>query len=235
MKALILISALLAGAAIADVPVLKEVPISHVYTPQGFDDNDVSEVVITGYLPNLCYKSPQSTVKKIGRTIHINVTTLYHEPSSYYCPQMIVPFMHKVELGVLDRGDYRIFVNSQSVNGQTGALNIAAATAASRDDYIYASIDHLEVINDNRHVAVVGHLPSNCLAFDRHEWVSNGKDVLALLTIMKQTNDICRPNRTPFRYEFEVPKTLNRDEILIHARSMEGKSVNVLIDRSEEN
>ena len=37
---------------------MELVPVENVYTPRGFDSNDNAEIVITGYLPNLCYQNP---------------------------------------------------------------------------------------------------------------------------------------------------------------------------------
>ena len=39
----------------ASTPTEKLVPVDHIYVPTGFDSNDTVEVVVTGYLPNLCH------------------------------------------------------------------------------------------------------------------------------------------------------------------------------------
>ena len=49
--------------ALSGIPEEKVIPIEHVYIPSGFDDNDNVEIVITGFLPNLCHKSPSAKVR----------------------------------------------------------------------------------------------------------------------------------------------------------------------------
>jgi hypothetical protein len=74
----------------------------------------------------------------------------------------------------------------------------------------------------------VGSNPSDCLEFDRVEFVSNGSDTLAVLPIMKQVRDYCPAKEVPFKYEVEVPRVLRRDVILLHVRTMNGQAVNFL-------
>ena len=58
-----------ASAIAANAPVLE-----HLYVPNGFDQNDVAEVVVTGYLPTPCYKPVNSRFKIQGDKIYIELT-----------------------------------------------------------------------------------------------------------------------------------------------------------------
>ena len=51
----VMICASMIGACFGASNVL--VPVDNVYSPKGFDANDNSEVIVSGFLPNLCYKN----------------------------------------------------------------------------------------------------------------------------------------------------------------------------------
>ena len=108
----------------ASTPVVKKVEAQHVYTPKGFDTNDNSEVVIAGMLPNLCHKSPSTKVTRDGNKINIELTTLYYHESNPFCPEMQVPFLESVYLGILDKGLYEITINGESTSQKTNFIEI---------------------------------------------------------------------------------------------------------------
>jgi hypothetical protein len=43
---------------------------------------------------------------------------------------------------------------------------------------------------------------------------------------MKQNSDFCALKMVPFEYDVIVPSKLKSDKVLLHVRSMEGKSIN---------
>jgi hypothetical protein len=88
-------------------------PVDHLYAPAGFNSFDNSEVVVSGYLPNLCYHSPKAYVEVIDNKISIGVKAIRNGGFSY-CADVIVPFIQEVNLGPLDQGDYQIVVNEDS-------------------------------------------------------------------------------------------------------------------------
>ena len=59
----------------AATPIETLVPIKHVYVPKGFDSNDQTEVMVSGYLPNLCYRGHKSKVSVKDHTIQIQITS----------------------------------------------------------------------------------------------------------------------------------------------------------------
>ena len=85
MKVLILLALVSQGLiANAGTPKSVQVPIEDVYAPAGFDSNDSSEIIITGFLPNLCHKAPKTEVVINGNNIDIKVTALhYHQTNPY--------------------------------------------------------------------------------------------------------------------------------------------------------
>ena len=232
MKNLILVTLLLGLiSAQASTPIEKLVPVDHVYAPAGFDSNDTAEIVITGFLPNLCHKTPTSKVKRDGNKVEIEISSLYYHESNPYCPEMIVPFEETVSLGLLDKGKYHITVNGKSQWEIKEKLSINESTSASVDDHHYAYVNYIEKEHANDVVELKGYNPSDCFELDRIEYVSNGKDSYSVLPIMKQVRGFCPMKMVPFSYKWKVPSDISARRILLHVRTMDGKSVNSVFYR----
>ena len=215
-------------AAAASTPLEVLVPIQHVYSPKGFDTNDNTEVIVEGYLPNLCHKSPKTIVKVSGFKIDIQVKSLKYDASNPFCPEMIVPFIETVDVGVLDKGDYDITVNGKSVYERKSEIQIAEASSDAVDEYVYAGVDYVQKNEGSRVVQLKGYNPSDCFILDKIEVVDNGRDVYSVLPKMKQVSEFCPMKMVPFSYDMEVPSNLKSDKVLLHVRGMDGKSVNSL-------
>ena len=227
LKSIIALILIISGFVVqASVPILREVPVDHVYSPKGFDSNDNSEIVIEGYLPNLCHKSPQAKVVIKDKVIDIKVKSLYYHESNPFCPEMIVPFMKVVDLGVLDKGDYKILVNGSSPFEIKDELFINESVSDSVDEFVYANVEYIEKNYNNRIIHLRGYNPSDCFVLDKIEVVDDGKDVYSILPKMKQISDFCPMKMQSFDYEMEVPRHLMSDKVLLHVRGMDGKSVN---------
>lgn len=212
----------------ASVPVEKLVPVDHLFVPAGFDSNDTSEVVITGFLPNLCHKSPSAKVTKSGKKISIEVSSLYYHESNPFCPEMIVPFVETVKLGLLDKGQYEITVNGKSPWELNEKLAIAESTSASVDNHHYAYVNYIDKETAAGEVVLKGYNPSDCFELDRIEYLSNKKDSLSILPIMKQVRGFCPMKMVPFSYKWRVPTDLEASKVLLHVRTMDGNSVNAV-------
>lgn len=203
------------------------VPVDQLFIPQGFDSNDNVEVVVSGHLPNLCYKSPYiRIVSKNDKEIVLKVEATYQAPADQSCAEMIVPFLETFSLGILDSGNYKVKVNALADAGQNANLKIAEATSNAVDQFIYAQVDYIEKSSSSRTVILAGYNPSECLELEKIVVEHNGKDTFSILPIMRQTSDFCPMKMVPFKYEVEVPKVLAADIVLLHVRSLEGKSVN---------
>lgn len=232
ITALLLFAALSPAFALDGIPVKKVVPVSHVFAPNGFDSNDNSEIIITGYLPNLCHKSPAAEVKIEGKKIDIKLTSLYYHESNPFCPEMIVPFTESVTLGVLDRGNYEVVVNGKSQWEHKEKVKIAGAVSNSIDEFSYAYVHYIEKEDAQKgYVKLKGYNPSDCFELESIEYIHNGKDTYSILPKMKQVRGFCPRKMVPFEYEWKVPNDLDRDEVLLHVRTLDGKSVNSLYYR----
>ncbi len=231
LKQLMALILLLVGfGAYASTPVLTMVPIDHVYSPKGFDTNDSAEVIVTGFLPNLCHKSPQTKVVVKDKRIEIQVTSLYYEPSNPFCPEMIVPFVKAVDVGLLDKGFYDVVVNGKSVFEKKSSIMINEASSDAVDDFTYANVEYVEKQLGSRVVKLRGYNPSDCFVLDEIALADNGKDTFSVLPKMKQISDFCPMKMVPFSYEMEVPSNLNAAKVLLHVRVMDGKSVNSIFN-----
>lgn len=214
------------GSGHASTPIEKRVPITHVYAPKGFDNNDRTEIVVTGYLPNLCHRSPTASVKVEGETIKIEITSLYYEPTNPFCPPMKVPFDQKVTTGVLEKGHYQIVVNGGLIESEKSLITIQEASSSAIDENVYALVDEIDKDEDNGKVTLKGYNPSDCYVLDKIRYFSNDRDTYSILPIMKQVNSFCPMKLVPFKVDFTVPKELNSEKILLHVRSMDGNAVN---------
>jgi hypothetical protein len=217
------------GSAMASgVPIEKQVPVDHLYIPAGFDSNDNVEVVVTGFLPNLCHKNPSAKVKfEANGRIDIEVTSLYYDESNPFCPEMVVPFTLPVSLGVMDTGEYAVAVNNEKSN--TGRLTVQESTSNAIDTYHYAYVSNVLKKPGSHRIHLKGYNPSDCFVLDKVESISNNKDSFSILPKMKQIRDFCPMKMVPFTYEYDVPKTLTKKNVLLHVRTMDGKSINTIL------
>lgn len=216
-----LLPAIALGAAIESV-----VPVDHVYSPAGFDSNDNSEIVITGYLPNLCYKAPSSSVEIKNGKINVSVKAMRRIEGFSYCPNVIIPYFDFINLGVLDKGKYQVVVNEKSQWEKKSILQIAEARSNSMDEEIYANVEEVVKEEGSRKVLLKGYNPSDCFELKEIIIKDNEIDTYSILPKMKQIRAHCPKKMVPFVYEVEVPEKLEADRVLLHVRVMDGRSVN---------
>lgn len=210
------------------------IPVTEIFLPKGFDLNDNVEVVVAGYLPNLCYQNVTTklNVDEVTKQIKVEVLADYRAALNSYCLELLVPFLEVVSVGRLNKGDYSVVVNEkhESETRAKSVLSIFEARSVSIDDYIYAKVDYIEVNpNVKTEVILVGRNPSECLVLDQVKITSNGQDTYAILPILKKISTDCPRKNVPFRYEVKLPTELSAESILLHVRSMEGKSINTVI------
>ena len=219
-------SALPASAWSAPRP--KTIPITHVYSPKGFDSNDNTQVILSGYLPSLCYKAPKAEFTVAGSEIHIRVTAMLSESS--ICPLVVVPFLEPISIGALPPGAYQVLVNEESAFPATSSIGVDQAPSPAIDEHIYANVLRVDTVPGSRNIVIRGENPSSCFVLDRIEFVSNGSDTYSVLPILKQVQAECDTVKVPFAYPAVVPSSLAGKSVLLHVRVMNGKSVNVLLE-----
>src|SRR5690606_19009749 len=118
------------------------VSVAKAYVPQGFDNNDRTQIVIEGYFPNSCYRvGPNRAFKNAKGEIEISQTAYVYKG---ICLMMIVPYQQTINIGVLETaGEYKI-VDTLSRKG-LGVMPVAVSKSSGPDDYFYASINDAHV------------------------------------------------------------------------------------------
>ncbi len=231
MKNLILLFVVLVSPiAMSGTPIETLIPVEEIFVPKGFDTNDNSEIIVSGWLPNLCHKSPMTSVSIKNKTIVIKVTALKYDSSNPFCPEMIVPFVKAVPVGLLDKGNYKVLVNGKSPYQKESNIFVNESTSSAVDENIYANVHYIDKQVHSRTVQLKGYNPSDCLQLKKIDVVSNGSNTYSILPIMEKVRDFCPMKMMPFSYDFEVPRSLNKSKVLLHVRGMDGTSVNSIFD-----
>jgi hypothetical protein len=210
---------------------LKSVPAPtlHAYSPLGFDSNDNTEIAIEGYLPNLCFQAPLVNWKRSGNYIDVRVQAI-HNQNGLMCPEVIVPFLETASFGVLPPGLYHIRVNAGTQYEKKTNLIVDQAPVSKIDDHIYAHISSIERVDMSRRLRIVSTVPSPCLKLKEIKAKSNGVDTISVLPIMEYDDKKgCEKDPKKQVFFYTIPDEFkDRDSVLIHIRSMEGKSKNFL-------
>lgn len=228
IKRLSLVGLILCGGATALAGDISSVLLDseNVFVPLGFDENDDSEAIVTGWLPSPCYKRPSGHAKVIGDDIYVDLTATKFDVENSVCILMAVPFTVPVSLGQLKPGEYRLHVNQSNYRPKLANIRVEEANSESVDNFTYAGVEAVTPLENSREVILTGTNPSDCLELEDVKMISNHKDVFAVLPIMKKVKRTCERKQVPFSYTVQVPAELDADQILLHVRSMDGRSVN---------
>lgn len=221
MKKLLFLVLVISSVAQAQI---KLAPVRHIYVPVGFDNNDSVEVVVTGYFTSPCQGRNNVKIKIADENINVEITSIQRAKKSV-CPQVIVPFSEVVSVGNLQAGDYVINVNGKLKE----KLSVLESSSNSVDDYMYAAIDNVEKV-DTQNFILHGWRYSQCMDLKQVRVVSNGKDTISVLPVMKQVTSFCPMKMTPVAYHVKLKMSeLKTKEPLIHVRTADGKSFNKII------
>jgi hypothetical protein len=209
-----------------------EAPVKHLFVPAGYDNNDNVELVVTGVFPNTCYSNYKSEVKVSGDQINIKVLALTKEnEANVNCENIEVAYKEVVTVGSLQGGNYKVLVNEKKQD----TLNISEASTNSVDDHVYAVVDYIDLGftgGASGDALIVGTTPNGCFEFDKVEYLSNNKDTLSIMPILKKVRDICGKKRSriyvPVKFN---PAHFNNDQVLLFTRTIQGKSVNAVVEK----
>ncbi len=211
-------------------------PVDHLFVPQGFDNNDNVEVIVTGKFPNPCFIRNKIDVVVKDEKISIKMTAVKRkEESSELCEPMAIPFREEISLGSLQGGNYQIAVNESTRYGQNENLLVEVSSSDSVDDHLYPIAEYVELGFTgglSGDAVIYAKTPSDCVSFDHVEYMTNKKDTISILPVMKKTGSVCNEHQT--RIEIPVKfnvKALPHSEVLLYVRSVEGKSINSLIQK----
>ncbi len=236
MKILILSSLLLALAAFADSPASQVIKIEKSYVPIGFDDNDRIQVVVSGVLPNTCYKLDQASAS-VSYTD--NSVTLEQKVLQYpgVCIPTLVPFAKVVELGILREGNYTL--NDKTSGEVVGKLQVTRSSKLEADDFLYAPIGDAyvvqkEVANSTESkkckLHLTGSFSDRCTRL-KIVHIHYYPELIIVQPIAERIGGKrdCKPNKTRYSWQGELQNGLTGN-YLLHVRSMNGEAVNKIVD-----
>lgn len=224
------------------LPVKVAVPLTKAYIPQGFDSNDISQIVVEGTLTNTCDKvgTTKVAINTESKFIYIEQSIYkYNRSGTETCIDVKVSFKSVLDLGILPEGNYtvkNVIINGSVVGfeKELGQLPIKAAKTGP-DDHVYAIIDSasLNVIGGDRAITLRGQLPGPCWVLKGIKVLPESDDVITLLPLIEYDStyaSVCDTGKTTqFINSVKLP-TKYTGRVLVHVRSLNGLSVNEIVD-----
>lgn len=206
----------------------------YVFIPTGFDNNDNSQIVLFGYLPNTCYRTG-GTLSKIDEKLKkIYITHSAYLYSDEICLEVAVPYVQTIDLGILSEGHYEILLKNG--NGQfqpQGEMIIHESKIAAADDHLYAPIEdaYVERLPGQTPILVLkGTFPNQCFSMNTVETIYTAHNIIEILPIINvHTGGPCPQSEQPFIVKVPLDRP-GQGKTLIHIRSLNGQSVNKVID-----
>ncbi len=230
-------AATLAASSIAfAAPIKVDAPVSRVFVPEGFDDNDQVEVILYGEFPNTCYRFADSSVERgaQGNTFTIDAQALSYEEGEI-CAQVLTPYIKPVALGLLEAGSFDIQVNNSQAEA---ALEVNARATESPDDYLYAPVTTAslgwDADSQRQLINLKGVYPEavngECTVISEVRVNVTQGDVIVVQPIMSLvTGSIC-DDRTDRNFDESIPMEMPFNGTgLLHVRVMNGNSLNSLV------
>lgn len=205
-----------------------QMTIEKVFLPEGFDKNDVAQVVIQGNFSDGCYQLDNESVSLDTKNKKINIHLNYHHPENTMCIQMVSPFTKTINLGLLSEGDYQVHVEGFQ---RQGKLTIKPASSENTDDYIYAPVEFTEVQELSSgaiSITMKGRYPlqkRGCMRL-KNTVTKSQKDIIVIQPIAEIKDDqYCRENPTSqnFSHIVTVPST-EKGQALVYVRVLNGGS-----------
>ncbi|USN51815.1 MAG: hypothetical protein H6731_05260 [Myxococcales bacterium] len=204
-----------------------QLDVKNIHVPKGWDSNDKDvQVIVTGELPNTCYRRPYGEAKVVDNQVVIDMKATKVDKKDTVCIMAVVPYMVSVELGQLNEGSYEVEINPHSSNKKISSLSIDTPSSNSIDNYSYANVTNLKRKGHSDKFTLEGVHPSSCMSIERVEVISNqSDDTFSVLPIVKQVAPVCDRMIMPFTYDFELPAK-DKEEIVVHVRKIDGNAAN---------
>jgi hypothetical protein len=229
-KIAVVFLALVAIQVNADVfPKVVNTTFQSGYMPVGFDNNDNVQLVAEGVFSNTCYKpgSVKAVVSEKEKTIY-----LYPRAYKYdgVCLQMTVPWTKEIDLGLLKTGTYKVVNVSGKDQKLLGELPVTAATNNDADDFLYAPVSQAmyEKHEGFHFIRVTGDFPQTCLKM-KEIVVRVQSNTLVVQPIAEKTDEVCEAKTVHYSQLAEITDA-KPGRYLLHVRSLNGKSVNNIVE-----
>ncbi len=207
---------------------LVSVAAKELFVPVGFDDNDEAIAVLDGFLPSSCYKLDVAKVdidEASGKILIDQLARKYPGP----CAMALVPFTNTVTLGVLPVGKFSVSTRAGALSEE---LKVSEATSMGPDDFLYAPIDSIlvhQAVGTNQYFANMAvRLTSSCMKWVDYEFHDHGKSMIIQPKIEIIDRPVCTDEEKILNVLVPLPSTMYQGRHLLHTRSLNGKSVNVV-------
>ncbi len=209
-------------------PTRIQVALEKAFVPEGFDDNDLTQMVVTGQFSDTCHKVGPTEVKVDDATGRVDLVQTAYKYSDN-CQRMVVPFSQVVGVGLLKAGKYE--VDDATTSNVLGKLSVARATKTAADDYLYAPVVDADLLRGE--VELRGVFTDRCTKV-QNILVNTSNDAIVVQPIVRRYGNAaqCPTTHVPFRVRAKIPAALRRGEYLLHVRSMSGNSINKIVDVS---
>lgn len=210
-------------------PVIVDSSFHTGYLPDGFDTNDSVEIVGEGLFRNSCYKPAhvEATVDSQAMRIELRAKAYFYDA---ICLQVLVPFHQVVSLGILNAGRYKVVDIDRKT--ELGDLNVRLATSSSADDFLYAPVSqaYFKTEAGKPYITIAGTYTNSCMRLV-DVLVNVQPRVVTVQPIMEMRDDeACADGMFPFERKIEAVGLQRGKRYLLHVRSLNGKSINNLVD-----
>jgi hypothetical protein len=224
---LLLLSTISLTAAAQDFPdVLPEVvpaKISTAYIPQGFDNNDKSQIVVEGTFSSTCYKVGPYQIKADPFTNTVTVLQLAYKYKGL-CALIPVKFTNVIDLGMLTPSRWE--VRDASDNGPLGKMPVKPSQTVQADDYLYAPVSEMTIDVRGRTVTISGQFSNDCMLLKDFQVIRESHNVVIALPISEiSRRPVCTDGDFPFRKMMNLP-FLTDGRYLLHVRALNGQALN---------
>ena len=210
------------------VPTVVPSSFSKIYVPEGYDDNDKVQIVGEGMFPNSCFRYEDTRLKVNHENKTISIESFAYKYQGI-CLMVIVPFDEVLDVGLLQKGTYKI-VEARS-NEKLGEINIKVATKAEPDDFMYAPISQAffkqGCFSDD--IYLTGNFPLSCMKIKSVQMHLQSDGIVVQPIAEIDESKSCESGEFPFKASVNASH-LKTGRYMLHVRSMNGKAINSLID-----
>jgi hypothetical protein len=155
--------------------------------PHGFDDNDNVEIIVQGEFTDSCLRIHEAVGRVSQRRVEVSVRALRYPDAD--CVPMTTPFLLSARIGLLERGEYTVYVNGATE--PSARFTVAESRTQAADEYFYAPVELVDLEGDEsgrQELVLKGNYPllyRGCAIMDRVQMYRNPADVLVVLPIMR--------------------------------------------------
>ncbi len=199
-----------------------------IYVPGGYDSNDRVEIVGEGRFKNSCFRLAETKVQIDAQNKKIYLSPVAYEYSGD-CLQVTVGFEKNIDVGILGAGTWEVIQGSGPT--KLGAISIRETVGKNADDYLYAPVSQAFYHQQGAisKIVVSGDFPSDCFKLEQVKMTVEPSVLVLQPVVQFESRVDCKEGKFPFVREIVV-NAVPAGRYLLHVRSLNGNSVNSLVD-----